>query len=856
MDGSRLIIGLREEPRPVRVRATSHVSRTSYHDPLTTFLAFLFLILATLAPRGAAAAVKTTLYYPYVEMSVPGDANITFLFNGRSDAASCETLAANVANSMLTVCPTCQTKARTCLDALEPQHRKLLSAAPLDVPSARLPDGVATYHAANPDIALAACRESERQTSSRAEPGRIVCYPPKTVRPLPAFQQTSLNSGQYFYGALFLVLGGLLFGCAYYLIRHHEDVGAWLSGLPRTGKRLIMLGTDIVLLAAALLTALSLQYGMRWPQVEGAELMIALALIIAIPVFIALPMYRAMTRYLDSRAIFVLVSSITVAVLLFTGANHLLGIDIVHAEDQIIFWLLAMLYIGGSRVIAREFLRLSGESDPVTERVIIYGAGSAGAQVVQSLRGKAGLEPVAFVDDNPDLAGSSVYGVRIHRASQLPLLVRQLRVTQVLLAIPLASKVRKKTIFDQLEHLGVRIRTIPRFSALIEGRAKVSDIEDISVEDLVGRDPVAPIARLLSECIESKVVLVTGAGGSIGSELSRQILALAPSKLVLVELSEYALYAINEELTDLKHKFAYSVELVPVLASVLTRNLLRHVLEQHKVDTVYHAAAYKHVPLVESNPVEGIRNNVIGSLRTAEAAVAANVATFVLISTDKAVRPTNIMGASKRLAELIVQAFCRRNKTRFCMVRFGNVIDSSGSVVPLFRRQIQHGGPVTVTHPAITRYFMTIPEAAQLVLQAAAMAKGGDVFVLDMGNQVRILDLARRMIHMSGLTIRDAEHPNGNIDIVFTGLRPGEKLYEELLIGNNAVRTEHPLIMRAAEESMGWSVLAPLLVAIENACNQFDAERAISLVASAVPLASQSADEAIASLEAANSIVQ
>jgi FlaA1/EpsC-like NDP-sugar epimerase len=772
-----------------------------------------------------------------VRISGPDQLDITFLFSGRSDKARCERLTTNITNSVLSVCPMCQVREKACLDTLDARQRKLLSAEPLDVASARLPDGGAIiYRAATPEVALAICQVSEKQASSLAPNKRIICHPPKSARPVSRGHEKLFAGSTFYFGLLFLALGTIAFGIAFYLIARHEDLQAHLRALPRSIKRLIMLVLDAVLLPAALITALVVRHGKDWMELDGLNLMLMLAPMVAIPVFLGLGMYRAFIRYLELQMALTVASGITVAVLLLLGILYLLGMDGLRMEDAIVYWLVALLFVGGSRMLARAYLRQPGELVGTPERVIIYGAGDAGAQLAISLKGNSGLTPAAFVDDSPDLVGSVLYGIKVHPAGHLPTLIKELEVRQVLLATPSASKRQRKEIFDRLEHLGVRLRSIPDLASLIQGRAQISDIQDIGIEELIGRDPVPPVPGLLLKCIEGKVVLVTGAGGSIGSELCRQILALAPKKLVLLELSEYALYTIYEELTAHKEKFAFSAEIVPVLGSVISKNVLRRVLVQHQVNTIYHAAAYKHVPLVESNPLEGIRNNVIGSLRAAEAAIAEQVETFVLVSTDKAVRPANIMGASKRMAEFIVQAIGSSGGTRCCMVRFGNVLDSSGSVVPLFRKQIQDGGPVTVTHPDVTRYFMTIPEAAQLVLQAGAMARGGDVFVLDMGSPVRILDLARRMVHLSGGTVRDKEHPTGDIEIRFTGLRPGEKLYEELLITNSVSGTEHPLILRAIEDPVSWPALKAAVSAVEEACEQLDEAKAVSVLLSIVPV--------------------
>lgn len=800
---------------------------------------YLLIAVAVIAGWAAIAEFRSRLYYPSVKVRAQEGMEIAFLFGGRTDRARCEALAANVGDSVLAVCPACKIAEKTCLVTLEPQQQKALSTEPLDLPSARLADGgVTTYRSPSADMALGACRESERQASLRVGPGRVICYPPNAARPYSSLQKQRLGESNNALGLLFLALGGIAFGLAIYLMIRYEELRAYLSALPRSAKRLLMLGMDIALIPAALVIALALEHGAQWPQVEGLGLTLALALLVAIPIFIKLGLYSAVIRYMEFRMSLTIVVSVTIAALLFAGVVDLLGISTLTVQDAVTYWMLALLGIGGSRVIARQYLRQSSASSAVPDPVIIYGAGDAGAQLAISLKSNPAVILVAFVDDKPDLTGSFLYGIRIHPAARLPALVKELGVRQVLLAMPSASKAQKREVFDRIEHVGVRIRTIPRLSALLDGRARISDIEDISIEELVGRDPVPPISALLARCIERKAVLVTGAGGSIGAELCRQILALAPKKLVLLDLSEYALYAIHEELAALKGKFAYSAEIVPVLGSVSRSHLVRRVLAEHGVNTIYHAAAYKHVPLLESNPLAGIRNNVIGSLRVAEAALAENVETFVLVSTDKAVRPANIMGASKRMAELVMQAIDGSGRTRFCMVRFGNVLDSSGSVVPLFRKQIHEGGPVTVTHPEITRYFMTIPEAAQLVLQAGAMAKGGDVFALDMGSPVKILDLARRMIRLSGFAVRDEEHPNGDIEIRFTGLRTGDKLYEELLIDNKASATEHPLIMRAMEESIPWAKLKPTLDSLEEAIGRLDEAKVVAILLSVVPLSS------------------
>jgi FlaA1/EpsC-like NDP-sugar epimerase len=459
----------------------------------------------------------------------------------------------------------------------------------------------------------------------------------------------------------------------------------------------------------------------------------------------------------------------------------------------------------------------------------------AGAKLCSVLLGGPDFVPVAFVDDNLSVRGSRINGIRVFNSGELPALIAEHEIERVLLAMPSIQKWRRREILSRLAPLGVHIQSLPDLSDIIAGRARIDEVKEVEIADLLGRDPVPPHTSLFGKCIRGKSVMVTGAGGSIGSELCRQILPLVPRRLILFETSEYALYNIERELREVAKKNGLAVEIVPLLGNADDRHRVREVLSTFEVHTLYHAAAYKHVPIVEHNIIEGIHNNVIGTWNTAEAAIDAAVDTFVLISTDKAVNPTNVMGATKRLAELVLQALQQRTKvTRFCMVRFGNVLASSGSVVPLFQEQIRQGGPVTVTHPDVIRYFMTIPEAAQLVIQAGAMAGGGDVFVLDMGQPVRIDALARRLIRLMGMTVRDASNPRGDIEIKYTGLRAAEKLYEELLIGTNVTGTDHPMIMRAMEHSISWPRMQPLLDELLVALGAFDCDRALTLLSDAV----------------------
>lgn len=588
-----------------------------------------------------------------------------------------------------------------------------------------------------------------------------------------------------------------------------------------------MLATDLVLLPLALWSAVSLRLGNWLPDISGLTTVLLIAPLVAIPVFINIGLYRAVIRYMEDRALITIFKGVTIAVLLLVAADTMLGTKAIPRSSYVIYWAIALLYIGGSRMTARAYFRTSGFQGTSQERqrVAIYGAGGTGAKLASALKAGRNFEPVAFFDDNSDLHGSEIAGVKVFSPTRFIDVLEQEHFVSVLLSLPSASRKRRLEIIDQIESARVSVKTVPSMQEIITGASRIEDIREIEIEDLLGRDSMQPVPHLLSLCIREKSVLVTGAGGSIGSELCRQILLQHPERLVLFENSEFALYKIEQELYSIKDKCHIQTKIVAVLGSVTHQQRIEYVLRTFKIQTIYHAAAYKHVPLVEHNLIEGIWNNVFGTWRTADAARNTGVETFVLISTDKAVRPTNVMGATKRFAELILQAYAiEGGATRYCMVRFGNVLGSSGSVVPLFRTQIQNRGPVTVTHPDITRYFMTIPEAATLVIQASAMGSGGDVFVLDMGAPVKIVDLAHRMIRLSGLEVRDDEHPEGDIDIVYTGLRPGEKLYEELLIGENVSGTEHPLIMRAEEHELSWHILKNALEKIDTACYQFDCE--------------------------------
>ncbi|MGA1803040.1 polysaccharide biosynthesis protein [Rhizobium sp. HT1-10] len=601
--------------------------------------------------------------------------------------------------------------------------------------------------------------------------------------------------------------------------------------LPRTTKRAFALMVD----ASLCVLTVWFSYCLRldgWVILEGVEWVPAIvSLLLAIPIFVVLGLYRAIFRYAGLSAFMTVVKAVAIYGLAFMTIFTAISIPGVPRTVGILQPLLLLIAVGLSRMWTRYWLgnayqRLLNRS--ALAKVLIYGAGASGRQLAAALANSSEVNVVGFLDDDRHLQGSIMAGLPIYNPTDLPALVATGEIRDVLLALPNATRQRRNEILESIRKARVTVRTMPDLTALAQGRIAVSDLRELDIEDLLGRDVIAPDQALLDRNIRGKVVLVTGAGGSIGSELCRQIVKNRPSSLLLVEQNEFGLYLILGELE--KAALAYPdtpIRIIPFLASVRDAPRLQQIMTAWKPSTVYHAAAYKHVPLVEYNPGEGIRNNVMGTVAAATAAQIAGVENFVLISTDKAVRPTNIMGASKRLAEMVLQALdadraVSGTPTRFSMVRFGNVLGSSGSVVPLFRQQIREGGPVTLTHPDITRYFMTIPEASQLVIQAGAMASGGDVFLLDMGEPVRIVDLARRMVELSGFSIMDEDNPEGDIELRITGLRPGEKLYEELLIGDNPQPTPHPRIMRAREDFLAWQDLSQRLAALEQALDDND----------------------------------
>ncbi|MFA5627841.1 MAG: nucleoside-diphosphate sugar epimerase/dehydratase [Thiohalomonadaceae bacterium] len=597
--------------------------------------------------------------------------------------------------------------------------------------------------------------------------------------------------------------------------------------MPRVAKRLVALSVDLGLCVLTVWLAYYLRLGefisfmgqSQWAQ--GMWWAVLASVVIALPIFIVSGLYRAIFRYSGWPALLAVARAVGIYALLYATLFTVIGVAGVPRTVGIIQPILLLFFVGTSRLLVRFWLGDEYRSilhSAARPKALIYGAGTTGRQLVMAMMHSHEMQVVGFLDDDDRLHGHVLNGLPIHAPADLSALVEAKQIHDVLLAMPRINRKRRNEILNQIREARVAVRTLPNLSDLAQGKVSVSDLRELDIDDLLGREQVMPNHILLAKNISNKVVMVTGAGGSIGSELCRQILAVGPTKLLLIEQSEFALYVIHQELEG--RLAGRDIALVPLLASVQDEERMHEIMAAWHPDTLYHAAAYKHVPLVEHNPAEGTKNNVLGTLRTAQAAIDSGVKDFVLISTDKAVRPTNIMGASKRLAEMILQALAATNPaTRFSIVRFGNVLDSSGSVVPRFRQQIRAGGPLTLTHPEITRYFMTIHEASQLVIQAGAMAKGGDVFVLDMGQPVKIIDLAYRMIELSGLTVQDEQNQDGDIEIEITGLRPGEKLYEELLIGDNPEPTIHARIMKAQDDFIPWTELESKLDALETVLN-------------------------------------
>ena len=621
-----------------------------------------------------------------------------------------------------------------------------------------------------------------------------------------------------------------------------------LATLSPLTKVAIMIGGDAVFLPICMFLAVAFRLGSASSALEMAPLVQICIALLALPALGIVGLYRTVVRYIDLRVL--VASSVALATVVVSVSALFWAMELIVLPRSAlpIFWFVAFAYVVTSRFIARALLRRGmKQAGRHRLRTAIYGAGDAGAQLAQAMQLSPDHSAVCFLDDRGELQRKIVAGLPVYAPTALADAIFRHEVEQIVLAIPSASSAQKRRLIEGVEGAGLPVKILPNLFELVDGKAGVSDIREVDVADLLGRDPVPPDPALFARNIADKVVLVTGAGGSIGSELCRQIATQRPAKLLLLDHSEFALYTIDQELRDTGR----GIEVVACLGSVLDERLMQSLLHTHRVQTIYHAAAYKHVPLVEANTQQGLRNNVFGTLVVARAALEANVEMCILISTDKAVRPTNVMGASKRAAELIFQAAAMRSgaRTMFSMVRFGNVLGSSGSVVPLFRRQIEAGGPVTITHPDIIRYFMLIGEAAQLVVQAGAIARGGDVFVLDMGEPVRIADLARTMIHLSGLTERTADHADGDIEVEYVGLRPGEKLYEELLIGESVVPSGHPRIMCARERHIEPALLDKMLESLRAACDANDHTAMVRQLRNLVP-EYRSADEVNAEVSA------
>ncbi|MBW7470484.1 nucleoside-diphosphate sugar epimerase/dehydratase [Marinobacter sp. M216] len=603
----------------------------------------------------------------------------------------------------------------------------------------------------------------------------------------------------------------------------------WLFELPRPQKRFISVAADLCFICLALWVSFALRFEQSdWLPSQRQWLAFGTTALATIIVFVRIGLYRAVIRYISEKVLMVMVTGVVASAIALVLAGYLFQ-AMVPRSVPVIYASLLFVMVAGTRFSIRDLINRPREK--AKGRVLIVGTGPKAIQLHYALMQGTEYRPMGFVSLDCRKHKSLIAGLQVYSVEHLKRAAREQGVQRVFLALEDEGTISRRDLIGKLEELVIPVQTVPAMSELMAGQARINDIRDLDIADLLGRDPVLPNKAVVAESLTGKVVMVTGAGGSIGSELGRQIIRNGPAAIVLLEQSEFALYSIERELRSISDIEGVTIEIHPLLGSVVHRKRNEVIMRSFGVDIVYHAAAYKHVPLVESNIIEGIQNNVMGTWHCAEGAIAAGVERFVLISTDKAVRPTNVMGGSKRLAELVLQGLALRQKsTRFSIVRFGNVLGSSGSVVPLFRDQIRDGGPVTVTHPEIIRYFMTIPEASQLVLQAGAMGEGGEVFVLDMGEPVKIADLARKMIRLMGLTEKTEDNPHGDVAITFTGLRPGEKLFEELLIGDEQLKTAHPRIMMAREESLSWSGVEKLLTRLEKSCKRFDCEAVVDLI--------------------------
>ncbi|WP_160003270.1 nucleoside-diphosphate sugar epimerase/dehydratase [Rhizobium sp. 18055] len=607
--------------------------------------------------------------------------------------------------------------------------------------------------------------------------------------------------------------------------------------LPRPAKRLIALLFDACLCILTVWFAFCFRFN-DWYALSGVQfLTIPVSLLIALPLFITFGLYRAIFRFMGWAAFSTVIKCVVIYGLVYMVIFTIISVPTIPRTVGILQPMLLLLAVGLSRFVARYFLydaysEILGEGAQI--RTLVYGAGSQGRQLVSALGHSAEFKVVGFLDDDAGLKGMSLNGVKIYSPDRIEQICKDLEIRTVLLALPQIDRSRRNEILERLRAARVAVRTVPDIGALATGQAQLTDLQELDVEDLLGRVAVRPNLDLLEQNVRDRIVLVTGAAGSIGSQLCREIAKLQPKALLLLDQNEFGIYSLQSELAGDDGEPPFPI--VPLLADVCDEQRINTIVETWKPATIYHAAAYKHVPLVEQNPAEGVKTNVFGTLVVSNAALAAKVDRMILVSTDKAVRPTNVMGATKRLAEMILQALAEQHPgTTFSMVRFGNVLGSSGSVVPLFRQQIRRGGPITLTHTEITRFFMTVPEAAQLVIQAGAMATGGDVYLLDMGEPVKIIDLARRMVELSGMTVQDEQNPVGDISIVTTGLRPGEKLYEELLLNDNPETTDHPKIRRAREQFLAWPELSSKLGALSEMARDGDARRLKEALGELVP---------------------
>lgn len=591
---------------------------------------------------------------------------------------------------------------------------------------------------------------------------------------------------------------------------------------PRRIKQLITFVIDITI--HALTYTMSIFIGMNSLDVNfnpTSYMHFLVLTILSIMSLRALGFYRTVNRFVSFKILLYISANSLVLAFVYFILGKSLELDYAKMSSSVLYACLLCILLSGSRLLVRSYFNTRFNTQK--KKVIIYGAGSAGRQLSLSLIGGNEYYPVAFIDDDRNLEDTVIQGTRVFSPEKIEELSKNNDIQKVLLALPSISRAQRKLIISRVEKAGVAVQTIPGMADIVAGKMKIDEFQDVDIEDLLGRDSVPPVQDLLNKNIKNKVVMVTGAGGSIGSELCRQIIALKPKALILFEVSEFALYSIDKELSHLIASQNLECSVKPILGTIQDKIRLQKTLGQFKVETIYHAAAYKHVPMVEHNMTDGVKNNIFGTLNVAEAAIEHAVESFVLVSTDKAVRPTNVMGATKRFAELVLQGLAEKQcSTCFSMVRFGNVLGSSGSVIPVFKKQIKEGGPVTVTHPDIIRYFMTIPEAAQLVIQAGAMAKGGDVFVLDMGEPVKIIELAEKLILLMGLEVKHESKPSGDIEITYTGLRPGEKLYEELLVGSDVEGTNHPRIMTAREKFLKWPEVNKLLVVLKKHCDNYN----------------------------------